>query len=606
MKLSIEVDCTPEEARAFLGLPDVRPLNEGMVEEMRKRMESNMAMLAPEELMKSWMAFGGQATEQFRKMMTTAANSAMSRPAPKSMTDTIFALATAPGRGAVAVIRLSGPGSGRIAGALAGRPPPPRQAGLRTLRNTAGEILDHALVLWFPAPASYTGEDCAELHLHGGPAVVDAVTRALIDAGARLAEPGEFTRRAFENGRLDLAEAEAVADLVEAETAGQARQALRQMEGALGERYDRWRDTLIEALGTLEAGIDFAEEDAGAALAASARPALERLEHDLAQAVADQARGRRVREGYRIAVIGAPNAGKSSLVNALAEREVAIVHARAGTTRDVLEAPLTLAGYRAILSDTAGLRDTGDEIEQEGARRAARAARRRRPAPLGRGRRRLRRKLARRHRPRPPRRPPPAEQVRPPARRRRPRSPRLWQKNGATILEISTIVPGLIPPRRASDDGEERSHRRLAVLMDALEIRIAADLTGTDFPAATRQRHADLLARRWAASGRRWKRWRPRPRRRRPPPRRARPGARHRPHRRGGRAGPRVRKLLHREVSAAHLDNIYITPSSRTQAKRSEAGDPGPSRALPDRAHWVPDLRYAALHSVRDDVRWGR
>ncbi len=392
------------------------------------------------------------------------------------MTDTIFALATPPGRGAVAVIRISGPDTARIATALGGKPPPPRRAGLRTLKSSAGEVLDRALVLWFPAPASYTGEPCAELQLHGGAAVVDAVSRALLDAGARLAEPGEFTRRAFENGRLDLAEAEAVADLIEAETTGQRRQALRQMEGALGERYEAWRDILIEALGALEAGIDFAEEDSGATLGASARPALDRLERELAEAAADQARGRRVRDGYRIAVIGAPNAGKSSLVNGLAERDVAIVHGRPGTTRDVLEAPLTLAGYRAIVSDTAGLRETGDEIEQEGARRAAKAAEgadlrlwvvdraasdgawAAASAHVRAGDLLLLNKA----------------DLTPGADALAART--FAEAAGASILDVSTIAG--LPP----------------ILLETLESRIAADLAGTEFPAATRQRHVDLLA----------------------------------------------------------------------------------------------------------------
>ena len=286
------------------------------------------------------------------------------------MTDTIFALATAPGRAAVAVVRLSGPGTREAVAALAGSVPPAREARLRRLRGPDGGILDGALVLWTPGPGSYTGEDGAELHLHGGAAVVDGLSGALVELGLRLAEPGEFTRRAFENGKLDLAQAEAVADLVDAETEGQRRQALAQLEGALGQRYETWRDRLLEALAHLEAAIDFPDEALPADVAARARPPLMALESDLAEALANAGRGERVREGYRIAIIGAPNAGKSSLLNRLLAREAAIVTATPGATRDVIEAPLIIAGFKVLLADTAGLRETADEIEGEGVRRA--------------------------------------------------------------------------------------------------------------------------------------------------------------------------------------------------------------------------------------------
>ncbi|MEP6968320.1 MAG: tRNA uridine-5-carboxymethylaminomethyl(34) synthesis GTPase MnmE [Pseudomonadota bacterium] len=286
------------------------------------------------------------------------------------MNDTIFALATAPGRAAVAVLRLSGPGARPALEALATRVPGPRRATLRTLRAADGAALDQALVLWFPAPHSYTGEDCAELHLHGGTAVVDAVTGALLAAGARLAEPGEFTRRAFENGKLGLDQAEAIADLIEAESAAQARQAVGQLQGALGRRYEAWREGLIETLALLEAAVDFADEDVPADVAGRARAPLERLAADLDLALADAGRGRRVRDGYRVAIIGAPNAGKSSLFNALVGRDAAIVTPIPGATRDVIEAPLTLDGYRVVVADMAGLRDTVEPIESEGVRRA--------------------------------------------------------------------------------------------------------------------------------------------------------------------------------------------------------------------------------------------
>ena len=285
------------------------------------------------------------------------------------MTDTIFAPATAPGRSAVAVVRLSGPDSGAAVRALAGALPEPRRASLRSLRGAGGEPLDRALVLWLPGPGSYTGEDTAELHLHGGLAVVDGVVEALRAFGLRLAEPGEFTRRAFGNGRMDLLEAEAVADLVDAEGAAQRRQALDQLGGGVGARHARWREVLLDALAHLEAAVDFPDEDLPAEVAASARTPLAALEAELRAAAADR-RGERVREGLRVALVGAPNAGKSTLLNALLGREAAIVTPIPGTTRDVVEGRMLLAGVPAVLADTAGLRDSDDPIEAEGVRRA--------------------------------------------------------------------------------------------------------------------------------------------------------------------------------------------------------------------------------------------
>jgi tRNA modification GTPase len=286
------------------------------------------------------------------------------------MTDTIFAPATAPGRAALAVVRISGPAARNAVLALAGGVPKPRTASLRRLRGADGAVIDEALALWFPGPASYTGEDCAEFHVHGGVAVVDALVEALAGLGLRLAEPGEFTRRAFQNGKLDLAQAEAVVDLIDAETAAQARQALDQLGGGLSRRYDGWREALIEALAVLEAAVDFPDEDLPEDVAARARPPLSALLMELEAAIADADRGRRVREGFRIALVGAPNAGKSSLLNALVERDAAIVTAMPGTTRDVIEIPLVLAGYKALLADTAGVRETQEAIEAEGVRRA--------------------------------------------------------------------------------------------------------------------------------------------------------------------------------------------------------------------------------------------
>jgi len=286
------------------------------------------------------------------------------------MSDTIFAPATAAGRAAVAVVRLSGPGTATAVKALAGRLPAPRIASLRTVRDPAGAEIDRALLLWFPGPTSYTGEDAAEFHLHGGTAVVGALLEALAALGARLAEPGEFTRRAFENGKLDLAQAEGVADLIEAETEAQRRQALEQLGGRLSAVQARWREALTEALAMFEAAVDFPDEEVPTDVAARARPVLAGLVDELEAAAADAERGERVREGYRIALIGAPNAGKSTLLNALAGREAAIVTATPGTTRDVIEVPMVIAGYKVLFADTAGLRDTADEIEAEGVRRA--------------------------------------------------------------------------------------------------------------------------------------------------------------------------------------------------------------------------------------------
>ncbi|HYD31813.1 MAG TPA: tRNA uridine-5-carboxymethylaminomethyl(34) synthesis GTPase MnmE [Azospirillaceae bacterium] len=289
------------------------------------------------------------------------------------MAATIFALASAPGRAGVAVIRLSGATAGSALEALTGKaPPPPRHAALRGLRDPrTGEVLDQGLVLWFPAPHSFTGEDVAEFHVHGGRAVVASVIEVLAALPfLRLAEPGEFTRRAFENGKFDLTAAEAVADLVDAETAAQRRQALRQLDGELGRLYEGWRSRLTRALAHLEADIDFPDEDLPEGVASAVRPHLEGLISAISAHLDDRHRGERLRDGVYIAIVGAPNAGKSSLLNALARRDAAIVSARAGTTRDVVEVHLDLSGYPVILADTAGLRETLDEIESEGIRRA--------------------------------------------------------------------------------------------------------------------------------------------------------------------------------------------------------------------------------------------
>ncbi len=298
------------------------------------------------------------------------------------MTDaTIYALGTpTPTRahpGALAVVRLSGPRAGNAVEQLTRKPlPTPRRMVLRTLVDpSTGEAFDKGLVVWFAAPDTETGEPMAELHLHGGRAVVGAALEALAHLGfCRLAEPGEFTRRAFEQGKLDLTEAEGIADLVAAETAAQRRQALQQMDGALHRLYEDWRSRGLRALAHLEAAIDFPDEDLPEGLADEVHVAVTGLQEAIAVHLKDR-RGERLRDGLSIAIIGPPNAGKSSLLNLLARREAAIVAETAGTTRDVIEVHLDLGGWPVVLADTAGLRDSGDAIEQEGVRRArARAA----------------------------------------------------------------------------------------------------------------------------------------------------------------------------------------------------------------------------------------
>ena len=285
--------------------------------------------------------------------------------------DTIFALATAPGRAGVAVLRVSGPQAGAIAETLAGRLPKPRSAVLRKFSDSSNTVIDQGLLIWFPAPNSFTGEPVVEFHLHGGRAVVERMLAVLsLFPGARAALAGEFTRRAFENGKLDLTAVEGLADLVAAETEAQRRQALRQMEGRLGAVYDGWRAKLLQALAHLEAEIDFSDEDLPEGLSESVFISLTELLREIKAHLADGQRGEILRRGFRIAILGAPNVGKSSLFNMLAQREAAIVTPQAGTTRDVIEVNLDLGGYLVSVSDTAGLRGADDAIEAEGIRRA--------------------------------------------------------------------------------------------------------------------------------------------------------------------------------------------------------------------------------------------
>jgi len=286
---------------------------------------------------------------------------------------TIFALSSGRPPAAIAVVRVSGPRAGVALEKLIGRLPEPRQAALARVRDPAnGEPIDEALALWFPGPRSETGEDVAELQLHGGHAVVAAVLEALgAMPGCRLAEPGEFTRRAFEAGQLDLTEVEGLGDLIAAETSAQRRQAFRQLKGLIGDRAGAWRERLIEALALVEARIDFSDEaDVPEDLIGPALHAAQQLRDEIAAKLGDGRRGERLREGLVVAIAGPPNAGKSTLFNRLAKRDAAIVSPYAGTTRDVIEVHLDLDGYPVTLLDTAGIRDSNEPIEQEGMRRA--------------------------------------------------------------------------------------------------------------------------------------------------------------------------------------------------------------------------------------------
>lgn len=290
----------------------------------------------------------------------------------RSQSSTIFALSTAPGRAGVAVIRVSGSDVVNTMQLIAGILPKPRQAALRTLKNPASqEILDQALVIYFPAPKSFTGEDVCEFHVHGGKAVIEGVLTTLAEQpNLRLAEPGEFSKRAFLNGKLDLTGVEGLADLIDAETEAQRRQALRQSSGALRTLYDSWRTDILKSLALIEAELDFSDEaDVPEAIAIQAHPRIQETYKSIIKHLNDKRRGEILRDGFYVVIAGPPNVGKSSLLNLLAEREAAIVSSEAGTTRDTIEVRLNLNGYPVIITDTAGIRQTNNTIEQEGIRR---------------------------------------------------------------------------------------------------------------------------------------------------------------------------------------------------------------------------------------------
>lgn len=291
------------------------------------------------------------------------------------MSDIIFALATAPGRAGVAVVRISGTGSRDALTGLAGALPEAGRS-LRVIKGPSGASIDQALVLMFPRGSSFTGEEVVELHLHGSPAVVGRVLEELSALpGLRMAEPGEFTRRALDNGRLNLAEVEGLADLIDSETEAQRRQAMRVFSGELGEEVERWRAKLIRAMALIEATIDFADEEVPVDVTPEVLELIDEVHGDLSRSLSGYAAAERVRDGFEVAIIGAPNVGKSTLLNRLAGRDAAITSEFAGTTRDVIEVRMDIGGLAVTLLDTAGLRDATDAVEEIGIERGQMRAR---------------------------------------------------------------------------------------------------------------------------------------------------------------------------------------------------------------------------------------
>ncbi len=376
------------------------------------------------------------------------------------MKHSIFALASAQGRAGVSVIRLSGDKALWATEQLTVQPLKPRHATYTAL-NYQGEVIDQAIVLYFPAPRSFTGEDCVELHVHGSRAILDRLYSLFVELGLKLAEPGEFSRRAVENGKIDLTQAEGIADLVDAETEAQRRQALTQLDGGLRRRYEIWRTDLVDLMARLEVYIDFPDEHLPDDLSQAILARIEALRDSLNAAVVDAERGRQIRDGYRIVILGEPNAGKSSLFNALLKAEAAIVTPVAGTTRDIIEAQLRIGPYSVLLYDTAGLRETEEVVEREGIRRARAKAD---EADL-----------------------------------------RLWLVDGAHPDLPTDMRPGdLVVFSKADLVGgvsrETSAHiistvtgEGLPDLVSAIEQRVTEALSGQTFPAATRERHRERL-----------------------------------------------------------------------------------------------------------------
>jgi len=282
---------------------------------------------------------------------------------------TIYALSSGPGLSGIAVIRVSGTQSREIISSLTDQPfPKERLATLKKIKNNStNELIDEGIVLWLPGPKTYTGEDMVEFHVHGSKAVINEMQNVISKfKDCRLAEPGEFTKKAFHNGKINLLKAESIGDLIASETELQRKQALRIMTGESSKKFEKWRDELIEILGNVEAKIDFPEEDISDDIYKQIKTKIEKIKNEIKKVLDDNKTGEIIREGFKISIIGPPNVGKSSLLNYLSKRQVAIVSEKAGTTRDVIEVYLNLDGIPVIISDTAGIRETADDIENKG------------------------------------------------------------------------------------------------------------------------------------------------------------------------------------------------------------------------------------------------